>query len=94
MGLIEKVRDTKERLLKAERRQKKKSDISIIISTEKPLTKEQRKNFKKENPGCKLCFSLRHPNFPLIISIISLLLVVGKPILIGMLQWLQTMLLP
>lgn len=94
MGLIEKVRDTKERLLKAERRQKKKSDISIIISTEKPLTKEQRKNFEKENPGCKLCFRLRYPNFPLIISIISLLLVVGKPVLIDMLQWLQTTLLP
>ncbi len=37
-------------------------------------------------------FMYRHPNFPLAISIISLILVVCKPVLLGMLQWLQTVL--
>lgn len=38
-------------------------------------------------------FMYRHPNFPLLISIGSLSLVICKPILVGMLRWLQTMLL-
>lgn len=57
-----------------------------IISVEKPLTEEQRRNFKKEHPGYRLCIRLRYPNAPLIISIIALLLVIAEPILAGMLQ--------
>lgn len=37
-------------------------------------------------------FIYRHPNFPLALSIISLLLVVGKPVLSDMLQWLLELL--
>ena len=57
-----------------------------VISVEKPLTALQRKNFKKEHPGYRLCLRLRYPNAPLIISIIVLLLVVAEPILAGMLR--------
>ena len=37
-------------------------------------------------------FIHRHPNFPLALSIISLLLVVGKPVLIDMLKWMLELL--
>lgn len=65
--------------------QKKK----IVYWTEKELTQEERRNYKKEHPGKRLCFRLRFPNVPLIISIISLSLVVGKPVLIYMFQQLR-----
>lgn len=35
------------------------------------LTKEERKNFAKENPGYRLCFRLRFPDLPLYLSAIS-----------------------
>lgn len=44
----------------------------IIVWTERELTKKERKNFKKENPGKRLCFRLRYQNFPLFFSLISL----------------------
>lgn len=57
----------------------------IVIVPERPLSKEQRRNFKKENPGYKLDFMSRYPGFPLFVSVISLLLVICKPILNDML---------
>lgn len=58
----------------------------IIIWTEKELNRLERRNYKKEHPGKRLCFRLRFPNVPFIISVISLALVAGKPVLIYMLQ--------
>ncbi|CUQ54393.1 Uncharacterised protein [Hungatella hathewayi] len=57
----------------------------IVVVPERPLSKEQRRNFKKENPGYKLDFMSRYPSFPLFVSVISLLLVICKPILNDML---------
>lgn len=83
MSTDEEVREV-EHLKKMLHKRKK-----VIVWVERPLTKEQRKNFKKENPGFRLSFRLRYPNFPETILIISLLLVTLKPVLIDMLQWLQ-----
>ena len=33
-----------------------------IVYVDKELTKKARKNYKKENPGKRLCFRLRYPN--------------------------------
>lgn len=57
-----------------------------IISVEEPLTTTQRRDFKKKNPGYRLCIRLRYPDAPLIISITALLLVIVKLILGGMLR--------
>ena len=40
----------------------------IIVSVDRFLCKEERKNFAKEKPGYRLCFRLRYPNFPMYIS--------------------------
>ena len=53
----------------------------VVISTPHPLTKEERRNFKKDHPGLRLSIWLRYPNLPLIISIIALLVAIAKPIL-------------
>lgn len=38
------------------------------------LTKEQRRNFKKENPGKRLAFPCRYPNFPIYLSTVCLIM--------------------
>lgn len=53
----------------------------IIVSTKRPLTKEERRSFAKDHPGKRLCFRLRYPNFPLVFSIIALLISLSKLIL-------------
>ena len=58
----------------------------VVVSTDKLLTAEQRRNYKKEHPGERLSFILRFPNFPLYVSIISLLLVIVKIFLLDKLQ--------
>lgn len=35
----------------------------VVYYTDHELTHTERKKFKKENPGKKLCFRLRYPNF-------------------------------
>lgn len=45
----------------------------IIIYTSGELTKEERKKYKKENPGKRLCFRLRYPDFPIYFSMFSLI---------------------
>ena len=50
----------------------------VIVTTERELTKEERRSYTKDHPGYKLCFRLRHPNFPLVISIIALLAIIAK----------------
>lgn len=47
--------------------------LTTIVYTGRRLTKEERKNFKKDNPGYRLSFWLRYPNFGLYFSIFSLL---------------------
>lgn len=64
----------------------------VAVWTDREMSREERRNYKKEHPGKRLCFSSRFPNVPTIISIVSLLLVAGKPVLLGMLQWLQKLL--
>lgn len=56
---------------------------------DKPLTSKQRKRFKKEHPGYRLCYRLRFPNAPLFISIVALIFAVCGPVPIYMLRWLQ-----
>ena len=53
----------------------------VIVTTERELTGEERRAFSKDHPGYKLCFRLRYPNFPLVISIIALLISIGTIIL-------------
>lgn len=53
----------------------------VIVSVERELTKEERQSFAKDHPGKRLCFRLRYPNFPLVFSIIALLISLGKSIL-------------
>lgn len=53
----------------------------VIVTTERELTGEERRSFSKDHPGYKLCFRLRYPNFPLVISIIALLISIGTIIL-------------
>lgn len=43
----------------------------IIVYVDKELTKKERKNYKKENPGKRLCLRLRYPNFLKYIMLIS-----------------------
>lgn len=56
----------------------------VVVYVERNLTAYERKNFKKEHPGKRLCFRLRFPDLPLFISVISLLLVLAKIFLPGM----------
>ena len=43
--------------------------VDILVGE---LSKEERKNFKKENPGYRLCFRLRFPYFPLYVSCVAI----------------------
>ncbi len=51
----------------------KKEKKTVIVATGCRLTKEEIKNFERDNPGYRLCFRLRHPDFPLWFSIGSLI---------------------
>lgn len=44
----------------------------IIVWIDHVLTPEERRNFSKNYPGKRLCFRLRYPYAPLIISCIAL----------------------
>lgn len=66
----------------------KKEKKTVIVATGCRLTKEEIKNFERDNPGYRLSFRLRHPDFPLwfsigslIASIIVLLLSIIMPII-------------
>ena len=48
---------------------------NVIVITGHELTKEERKNYSKDQPGSRLCFRLRFPNFPLYVQ--SIVLVIG-----------------
>ena len=60
---------------------KKKEKKITIISTDHILTRKEIKNFEKDNPGYRLSFELRHPDFPLWFSIGSLIASIGLLIL-------------
>lgn len=55
----------------------RRKKLNVIVGVSRELTAKERKNFKKENPGKRLCFRLRYPNFPLYISLIALLIAVA-----------------
>ena len=57
---------------------------TIVVSVPETLTKKERRSFRKDHPGYRLCFRLRYPNFPLIIAIISLILVIASEFLRGL----------
>ena len=59
---------------------KKRKEIIVDLGN-KTLTAKERREFSKNNPGMRLSFMLRFPNFPLIISLISLLIVLIKTFL-------------
>lgn len=44
----------------------------VIVYTDEVLTAKDRKEYKKTHPGKRLCFTLRHPNFPLVMSVIAM----------------------
>ncbi len=46
----------------------KRKKYEVIVMTSKELTREERKNFKRDHPGQRLCFRLRYPNFPIYLS--------------------------
>lgn len=46
----------------------------VIVATSRNLTKTERKNYKKEHPGYRLCMRLRYPNFSLYVSVFSVIL--------------------
>ena len=56
----------------------------VIVSVKRELTKKERRSFAKDHPGKRLCFRLRYPNFPLVLSIITLLISLGTLILAKM----------
>lgn len=56
----------------------------VIVSVKRELTKKERRSFSKDHPGKRLCFRLRYPNFPLVLSIITLLISLGTLILAKM----------
>lgn len=43
----------------------KKEKKTTIVYVGKELSKEEIKNFEKDNPGYRLSFELRHPYFPM-----------------------------
>ena len=43
----------------------KKQKLEVIVITGHELTKEERKNYKRDHPGYRLAFWLRYPDFPL-----------------------------
>ena len=55
--------------LPTEREHKKRE---VIVYTDEILTPKDRKEYKKTHPGKRLCFLLRYPHFPLIISCVAL----------------------
>lgn len=46
-----------------QRRKFKKESLEVIVWTDRILTKEERRNYKKDHPGKRLSFALRYPNF-------------------------------
>ena len=57
----------------------------VIVWVSGPLTKEQRRNFKKEHPGKRLSFYLRYPSLsmyllPVISLIVSIIVLVLRMI--------------
>lgn len=50
------------------KKMKENHDKNTIVWTEYELTRQERKNFKKDYPGKRLCFRLRFPDAPLWIS--------------------------
>lgn len=52
-----------------------------IVYLPYPLSDDERRNFERDHPGYKLSFLLRHPRFPLILSIISLIIATLAPII-------------
>ena len=55
-----------------------------VVSVPYDLSKEERRSFRKDHPGYRLCFRQRYPNFPLVIAVISLVLVIASEFLHGM----------
>lgn len=64
---------SRRKLDKGGKEEMKKEKKTIIVATGRTLTKEEIKNFERDNPGYRLSFRLRHPDFPLWFSIGSLI---------------------
>ena len=58
----------------------------VIVYTDEILTPKVRKEYKKTHPGKRLCFHLRYPNFPLIVSAIAVLISVVNLIIKAVFQ--------
>ena len=50
---------------------KRKEKKAVVVFLREELSKEERINYEKNNPGYKLSFSMRYPYFPVYLSIIS-----------------------
>ena len=48
-----------------------KKEKEIIVYSEKILTREERKNFRKDHPGYRLAFPSRYPYFGTVLSFIA-----------------------
>ena len=57
---------------------------TVIVSVPFKLSKKERRSFRKDHPGYRLCFRQRYPNFLLVIAVISLVLVIASEFLHGM----------
>lgn len=55
---------------------KKEKKITIVY-VGKELSKKEIKNFEKDNPGYRLGFGARHPDFPLLCSTGILIVSIG-----------------
>lgn len=61
----------------------------VIVATSRELTKEERKNYKKENPGYRLCFRLRFPDFPIYVGALAVIIMLLNIVIsIGYAIWL------
>lgn len=47
----------------------------VIVWTDRELSLMERKDYKRENPGKRLCFRLRFPDFPLYASLTSIIII-------------------
>ena len=54
---------------------RKKSEKKLVVWDKSMIymTDEQRKNFEKEHPGYRLPFEIRHPYFPIWITVLAVL---------------------
>lgn len=58
-----------------------KREKKIVVVWEKGLTDEQVRNYERDHPGYRLSFEMRHPDFPLCLSMGTVLFLIAVLVL-------------